>query len=109
MKIREDDVITQLVDQGAGVEVPVYSLNTIVRMFNIQNAVLKADCEGCEYELLKTATDDTLSKFSQIIIEYHYGYRELVRRLKEANFKMKYSIPKYTKGGMITGLLFAWR
>lgn len=79
-----------------GMEVQVYSLNTIVRTFGIVNGVLKADREGCEYELFKTSTDDTLSKFSQIILEYHYGYRELVRRLKEAGFKVKYSIPKYT-------------
>ena len=112
VRVREDietDAGTQLIDQDSGVEVPVYSLNTIVRMFNIEDAVLKVDCEGCEYELFKTATDETLSKFRQIMIEYHYGYKELVKRLKKANFKVKHSIPIRTKRGMILGYIFAWK
>lgn len=112
VRVREDietGTRTQLIDQGTGIEVPVYSLNTIVKMFNIEDAVLKVDCEGCEYELFKTATDETLSKFKQIVIEYHYGYKELVNRLKSANFKVKRSIPRRTKRGMILGYIFAWR
>ena len=112
VRLREDietNAGTQLIDQGTGVDIPVYSLNTIVRMFNIKDAVLKVDCEGCEYELFKTATDETLSKFEQIVIEYHYGYKELVKRLKKANFKVKRSIPIRGKRGMILGYIFAWR
>ena len=113
VRVREDvdpAVDIQLVDYGTGIEIPIYSLNSIVKMFNIENAVLKVDCEGCEYELFKGATNETLSKFEQIMIEYHYGYKELVKRLKEANFKVKFTIPKFNKDTkMIIGYIFAWR
>ena len=64
--------------------------------------MLKVDCEECEYELFKTASDGTLSKFNkfkQIVIKYHYGFKALVKRLKEANFNVKRSI---------TGILGLW-
>ncbi|QXJ34886.1 FkbM family methyltransferase [Saccharolobus shibatae] len=112
VRVRGDlqtDAGTQLIEYGIGVEIPVYSLNTITRMFDIENAVLKVDCEGCEYDLFRTATNETLAKFDRIIIEYHYGYKELVKRLKEANFKVKHSSPKRIKKGMILGYITAWR
>ena len=105
----ETGIDIQLTDNGTEIEVPVYSLNTIVRMFEVDNAVLKVDCEGCEYELFRTATDNTLSKFDQIIIEYHYGYKDLIKRLTKARFNVKHSMPKYTKGGMVLGNILAWK
>ena len=110
VRVREDvetDAGTKLVDHSVGMEIPVYSLNTIIRMFNIEGAVLKVDCEGCEYDLFRTATNESLSKFNQIMIEYHYGYKELVKRLKKANFKVKHTMPIYIKG-MIVGYIYAW-
>ena len=100
---------TQLADHGTGLEIPIYSLNTIVKMFDIKDAVLKVDCEGCEYELFRTATDESLSKFDQIMVEYHYGYKELTKRLEKVNFKVKRSLPIPTKGGMILGYIYARR
>ena len=57
--------------------------------------------EGCEYELFKTVTNDTLSKFSQIVVEYHYGYKKLIKRLKNANFKVKRSTPIHIRNNKI--------
>nr|WP_016732729.1 FkbM family methyltransferase [Sulfolobus islandicus] len=112
VKVREDiqtDASTQLVNQGEGIEIPVYSLNTIIQKFNITDAVLKVDCEGCEYDLFKIATNESLDRFNQIIIEYHYGYKELVKRLKEVNFKLKHTIPRHARRGMILGYIYAWK
>jgi len=50
---------------------------------------------------------------SQIIMEYHYGYRNLVKRLRKAGFKVKYSLPKYSNdieaedSNMYLGLIYA--
>jgi hypothetical protein len=88
--------------------VPVYSLNTIVEKFNIkEGSVLKIDCEGCEYDLLRIADNDTLRRFNQIIIEYHYGYRELINKLKKTGFWTKYTIPRHIRNGMILGYIYA--
>ena len=77
---------------GKGNMINLYSLNTILSMFNIKEAVLKMDCEGCEYNLLYEDRD-TIRKFKRIQIEYHYGYEELYNYLKDNNFDVKYTEP----------------
>ncbi|BFI76530.1 FkbM family methyltransferase [Sulfurisphaera ohwakuensis] len=112
VKVRDDieaNSSTSLMDYGLGVKIPVYSLDTIVRMYNIDNAVLKVDCEGCEYDLFNLATDKTLLKFDQIQIEYHHGYKDLVKRLKRVGFQVKYTIPEHNRLGQIIGYIYAWR
>ena len=91
----ETDASASLIDQKYGIEIPVYSLDSIVSKYNIEEgSILKADCEGCEYPLILQSSKDSISKFYQIIIEYHYGYKPIVERLRELNFKVKYTLPK---------------
>jgi len=46
-------------------------------------------------------------------MEYHYGYRNLVKRLRRAEFNVKYSLPKYIynteaeNSNMYLGLIYA--
>jgi len=101
---------TLLKDQRDGIEVPVYSLNTIVENFDVEeDSILKVDCEGCEYDLLRTADINVMRRFSKIMIEYHYGYKELIKRLKNSGFGTRHTIPKHMKNGMILGYVYAWR
>jgi hypothetical protein len=55
--------------------------------------ILKIDCEGCEYNLIMNASKETLGKYSEIFLEYHYGYRDLVGKLREAGFKVSRTVP----------------
>ena len=71
----------------------LYSLKTILSMFNIKEAILKMDCEGCEYSLLNEDRD-TIRRFKRIQIEYHYGYEELYNYLKDNDFDVKYTEPR---------------
>jgi len=63
--------------------------------------------------LILKASDNALKAFDQIIMEYHYGYRNLVKRLRQAEFKVKYSLPKYSHNveaedsNMYLGLIYA--
>jgi hypothetical protein len=71
--------------QRDGIEVPVYSLNTMVENLDVEeDSILKVDCEGCEYDLLRTADINVMRRFSKIMIECHYGYKELIKRLKNS-------------------------
>ncbi len=79
-----------------GVKIKTYSLKSLVEQFSIENAILKMDCEGCEYNLLNEK-NETLQKFIQIQIEFHYGYKNLESKLKEAGFSVTHSKP--TKSG----------
>jgi len=58
--------------------------------------------------LILNASDEALKASDQIIMEYHYGYKNLVRRLNEAGFKVRYSLPKTPlESGMFLGLITA--
>jgi FkbM family methyltransferase len=72
-----------------GKETKISSLKTLLNNYNINNAVLKMDCEGCEYNILYE-DNNTLSQFKRIQIEYHYGYEKIKNRLEEAGFTVKY-------------------
>jgi len=94
-------------------KIKTLSLDEIVKRFDLKNAILKIDCEGCEYNLILNASDDDLKAFDQIIMEYHYGYINLVNRLRQAGFKVKCALPKYFYGieaedsNMYVGLIYA--
>ncbi|MEM4056966.1 MAG: FkbM family methyltransferase [Thermoplasmatales archaeon] len=76
-----------------GPDIDLYSLKTLIAKYGIESGILKMDCEGCEYNLLNEA-DETIKKFTMIQIEYHYGYENLVDKLKECGFAVKYTEPK---------------
>lgn len=71
------------------VRIPIRTLDSIVRDFELEGAVLKMDCEGCEYEVIPNANDDTLRCFTQIILEYHRGAQGLLERLTDSGFDTK--------------------
>jgi len=104
---------TDLKNFKKGKKIRIESLDEIVKRFNLKHAALKVDCEGCEYDLILNASDEALKAFDQIIMEYHYGYRSLVKRLRQAGFKVKYSLPKYSHdieaedSNMYLGLIYA--
>jgi FkbM family methyltransferase len=69
------------------VKVRMYTLRTLIKEFEVEEgSVLKMDCEGCEYETVLNADPGDFAVFSQIIIEYHDGYREIKRHLETAGF-----------------------
>jgi len=103
---------TDLKNFKEGKKIRIVSLDEIVKRFNLKHAALKVDCEGCEYDLILNASDEALNAFDQIIIEYHYGYKNLVKRLRRAGFEVKYSWPKYSNNieaensNMYSGFIF---
>lgn len=70
------------------------TLQDFILLYNLNNAYLKMDCEGCEYKSILTSSKDLLRKFSRIQIEYHYGYEDLVNRLRNCNFRVSNTKPK---------------
>ena len=78
-----------------GKKIKVVTPEEIVKRFKLKDAVLKMDCEGCEYGSILNIPNEVLRNFEQIMIEYHYGYLNLKKKLEEAGFKVKVSLPKY--------------
>lgn len=61
-----------------------------------QIGFLKIDCEGCEYEVLSTVSNETISKINYISMEIHepppctnYTRSALINKLSNAGFKVK--------------------
>jgi FkbM family methyltransferase len=66
----------------------IYSLETLLKEIGVSDgAVLKMDCEGCEYQVLGSASRDVLRSFDQMLIEYHKGYKPIANILERAGFK----------------------
>jgi FkbM family methyltransferase len=70
--------------------VPSITLSDVINSYGIlRGAVLKMNCEGCEYEALLHASPEDLRRFEEIIIEYHNGYKELKKFLESLGFDVK--------------------
>jgi len=94
--------------------IKIVSLDEFVKKYNIHNAFLKVDCEGCEYSIFQKIRRETLQRFDGIHIEYHYGYLDLIKRLKKEGFDIIYTKPVYIFKGvgkkpMISGEIIAFR
>lgn len=61
-------------------------ISDIVREHDIKDAILKIDTDGFEYEILEITDNKTLRHFERIVIEYHYGIKNLEVKLQEAGF-----------------------
>ena len=76
-----------------GVKTRIYSLKEVADEFKIENALLKINCEGGEYDIILGADSETLRRFEQIQVMYHYGYVNLVKKLRDAGFRTRYTLP----------------
>jgi len=76
-----------LIPSNEGKEVKLYSLKMLLKEFRIKEALLKMDCEGCEYNILNE-DDDVLRKFKRIALEFHCGYRNIENKLINAGFSI---------------------
>ena len=96
-----------------GVKIKVSPLKEIIKRYKLKNAVLKIDCEGCEYPVILDAANGDLGAFNQIILEYHYGYKNIEEKLIGAGFKVEHSIPYIVHNSlsrdssMILGMIYS--
>jgi len=71
-----------------GKSIAIITLEDIVNNYLTfrDSAILKVDCEGCEYGVILSTPDNTLQKFNQIMIEYYHGYKNLEAKLRSTGF-----------------------
>ncbi|MDQ3853015.1 MAG: FkbM family methyltransferase [Thermoproteota archaeon] len=98
----------QTMQSSLGSNIHFYSLGELVDKYDIINspAILKIDCEGCEYDIILSNDRTVLGKFSHIQIEYHYGYEDLKKHLIGARFAVSHTNPK-VDNGMQIGWIYA--
>ncbi len=78
---------------GKSNHIRIMSLEQVANVYKLKDAILKIDCEGCEYEIILKASRDVLRRFSEIQVEYHYGYKNIEERLREMGFDVKITKP----------------
>ncbi|MDE1871049.1 MAG: hypothetical protein KGI06_02300 [Candidatus Micrarchaeota archaeon] len=71
-----------------GLEDRITMYNTPYDGRHSENAVIKIDCEGCEYALVR---EFDMGKFDEAIMEYHKGRSELESMFSDAGFSVRVS------------------
>jgi FkbM family methyltransferase len=92
-------------NQNDGQKIPTKTLKNLIDTYKIEDAVLKVDCEGCEYDMVLNSNSDTIRKFSHIVIEFHRGFEDLKEKLEKCNFNVNVNTSKKN----ISGFIFAVR
>ncbi len=78
------------------VKISTISISNILEKYKMkENIVLKIDCEGCEYDLISNTPNEILNQIDEIFIEYHMGYLDIVKKLKECRFEIKLEKPLF--------------
>lgn len=63
--------ITSHIDNNGSILVPAWSLAQVNSFIHTDNAVLKLDCEGSEYEILYNASAKDIRRYERLILELH--------------------------------------
>ena len=92
---REDDKVLMLpsgeigvgfkaLDGVGEVPVPTRTLDSLIEKYGPFD-VMKMDCEGCEHESIPFSR--RIGEVKEVLVEYHGGYEDIVRKLREEGFK----------------------
>jgi len=80
-----------------GLSVPIFTLDKILDYTNGEASILKLNCEGCEYDVILSSSKEILRRFSHIAVEYHYGYKNLIKKLISCGFKVSHTRPIFIR------------
>ena len=81
---------------GVGQLVPIVTLEELTDKYKVKDAFLKLDTEGFEYEILLNTSKEVIRRsFSDMLIEYHYGYERLEAYLKDCGYTFFHTGPTH--------------
>lgn len=78
-----------------GQSVPTVTLKELAEKYQVIDGFLKLDTEGFEYEILLNTPKEVIRRFSDMLIEYHYGYESLADFLKECGYTLFHTGPSH--------------
>ena len=88
---------SKLIEFQHGKQIPLLTLEDIITQYSIPlGSILKIDCEGCENEIISSASNEVLQRFGYMQIEYHHGYTVLKKKLEKCGFKVSITVPVAT-------------
>lgn len=81
-----------------GEKIYQFSLEELIKKYDIVNGIIKMNCEGCEYDTILNTPNEILKKFSHILIQYHNGPNDLIKKLEDAKFDVTFEPYSEVKG-----------
>lgn len=92
-------------DFSSSIRVPVLTFEDILNEAGWEEVdVAKLDCEGCEYAIFSSASDESLRRVKVWIMEFHDGAERIVRRLRALKYQIEYE-ERPDKMGMLKAWL----
>lgn len=91
----EDMFGANMKQTDSGQSVPIVTLKELADRYQVVDGFLKLDTEGFEYEILLNTPKEVLRRFSDMLIEYHYGYERLEAYLKECGYTFFHTGPTH--------------
>jgi FkbM family methyltransferase len=98
-----DSIFQQTGSEENAEMVPILTLDDVVERYKVSTRdidLLKLDCEGAEYSIIRTASPQRLRQFKHIIIEIHEpppsgeNLQALTEKLMQAGFKLVAQKPR---------------
>ena len=81
--------ITQFTDSDDSVHVATITVEGVMQQFGLNRIdVLKMNCEGCEYGVIRNMSPETLASIREILLEFHTGPRDLPSILSKQGFNV---------------------
>ena len=79
------------------------TIDEIISRYDLKTIdLLKMDCEGCEYDVIRSLSPKTLDLIEEIILEFHEGPQDLVEILSRNQFRIE--VKNTTKKNAITSM-----
>lgn len=80
-------------------EVETVTLSDLIRRFKLDFIdLVKIDCEGAEYDIIRNMTSDEAAKIKRIVLEFHQGLSDLEHILQNYGFIVRH---KGKQGGYL--------
>lgn len=110
ISIDKMDSTVDYINSKDSYEVEIITLDDIIQNNNIEPNLLKMDCEGCEFDIIRNTN---LNNFEEIILEHHAGFKndnylDLVDILKKQGFNVDL-IPLWTFDMEDIGIIHAYK
>ena len=80
---------------GVGQSVSIVTLKELIDKYQVVDGFLKLDTEGFEYEIILNTPREVLRSFSDMLIEYHYGYEKLESYLSDCGYEFFHTGPTH--------------
>jgi hypothetical protein len=64
------------------------NIASLIEENQLSNLFMKLDCEGCEYDVVLNLPEETYTRITDIVMEYHKNPKPIMKRLSRLGYKV---------------------